>query len=809
MVMWKYSPLQTNRFMLTYDQVSEVDSKEVGIKALNITRCNDAGFQVPDGIVVPIQSFFAYVRGENLETLFQAIEHHFSGNKRVIVRSSALGEDGPVISYAGQYLSLICSNSVTEIKEACEACWSSYFGKNIKTYHKAIRETNLRKGQGMALLIQDLVNASSSGVCFTKDPLNGEKGVFIINAVHGLGEALMAGEVVADHYEFDIERGKTIDHITGKQTLWRSPESPQGLSPLPQHLLGKRVLTANQIEEIARCAQKAGEFFQDHLDIEWAYGGEELFLLQVRPITRVAKKRDFELWTRDNVADVIPDAVTPLTWSVVKDATNNGFRKVIGELGFPYEPADLFRVFDGRVYCNLTAYQKLHELPTEKSKTSLLIIKVGLNYLRLLVSLKNRVAHLQEKFLEGLKDTRGKSRASTIEALREYLSKYMATHILVTFLMDIGLLVTRRLMGKNIATSGTSSAIDNLVIGLNEVESTASREALWELACRIKEDEKLAETIRNSYVESVPDILRGWGRPYGDMWQDFINRHGHSSLREFELYFPRWAEDPSFVITILKNYMIECQDIDFETEKRIREETRREAEKSLLRRAPFAYRPFLRYYNKHIQQCTIWRESIKQKIVKIMAEIRTQATNFAKDKGIKPFEGVFFLTVPEIAEYENNPISPDILEEIGRRRSEWERWQAKEAFREIRVFTNGQTIKIPHLGRSGKKIQGLGLSSGKYSGRAKIIIDPGDAASFQMGDILVTRSTNPSWTPLFVLAGAIVTDMGNYLSHGAIVARELGIPAVGNLLDATARIKDGQTIEVDGHTGTVTLSREG
>ncbi len=572
--------------------------------------------------------------------------------------------------------------------------------------------------------------------------------------------------------------------------------------------MGKPVLNTNQIEEIVCMSQRASELFQDSLYIEWAYEGETLFLLQARPITTAKKETDYDLWTRDNVADVIPDAVTPLTWSVVKEATNNGFRKVIGELGFPYQPADLFRVFDGRVYFNLTVYQKLHELPTEKSKSSPVIIKVGLNYLRLLVSLKSRVSHLQEKFLGGLKDSIGKSRASTIKALREYLSKYMATHILVTFLMDIGLLVTRRLMGKNMATSGTSSAVDNLVIGLNEVQSTASREALWELACRITEDEKLAETIRNSSIESIPDILRRWGRPYGDMWQDFMNRYGHSSLREFELYFPRLAEDPSFVITILKNYMVECQDIHFETEKRIREETRREAEKLLLRRAPLAYRPFLRYYNKHIQQCTIWRESIKQKIVKIMAEIRTQATNFAKDKGIKPFEGVFFLTVPEIAEYENNPIPPDIFKEIGRRRSEWERWQGKEAFREIRVFTNGQTTKIAHLARSGKRIQGLGLSSGKYSGRAKIIIDPGDANSFQMGDILVTRSANPSWTPLFILAGAIVTDMGNYLSHGAIVARELGIPAVGNLLDATTRIKDGQIIEVDGHTGTVTLSKE-
>ncbi len=191
-----------------------------------------------------------------------------------------------------------------------------------------------------------------------------------------------------------------------------------------------------------------------------------------------------------------------------------------------------------------------------------------------------------------------------------------------------------------------------------------------------------------------------------------------------------------------------------------------------------------------------------------MAEIRTQAISFAHDKGIKPADGIFFLSIEEMAEFEKSPISRQILAEIGYRRNNWEKWGQKKPFREIRVFANGQTVKIPHLIRSGTKIQGRGLSSGKYSGRARIILDPKDVDSFNLGDILVIRSTNPSWTPLFTLAGAIVADMGNYLSHGAIIARELGIPAVGNLLDGTARISNGQIIEVDGNSGTVVLSEK-
>lgn len=800
--------MQISNYILTYDRVFHVGIYQVGVKARNVTRCSGAGFRVPRGIVLPVQAFRSFVRGETLNSLFQKIAQHFAATETLIVRSSAPEEDTAELSFAGQYLSMVCPNTATSIKAACEACWSSYYATNVEAYHKAMKQTGPEPDTGMALLIQNLVNASTAGVCFTKDPMKDRRDIFVINAVHGLGEAVVNGEVVSDHYEFDIRRGSVIRRITAKQTHWRSPECPQELRPLSRELLNKSVLSINQIKEVVRMAQSAVELFKNPLDIEWAYEGKKLFLLQVRPVTTVAKKGEYELWTRDNVADVIPDAVTPLTWSVVKKATNNGFKNLIRELGLPHEPTTLFKVFDGRVYFNKTAYRKILDIRSENSKVPALLFRICRNYLSLLFTLRNKVSNLEETFSEGLSATIVKSRVSTIKGLRNYLSKYMATHILVAVLMDIGFLFIRRLMSKNVQPTEVSCVISNLVIGLNEIESTASRAGLWQLACLIREDEKLAETIQNSPVQSVPDILKTSGGVCADRWYDFLDLYGHSSLREFEIYYPRWKDDPGFVAATLKNYIAESANIDLKVSQRTREERRRESEQTLLKMSPLPCRPLLRYYTKHVQQCTIWRESIKQKIVKIMAEIRTQVTGFARDKGIKPDDAVFFLTLSEIAEYENDPIPSHIIEEIDRRRNQWQKWGKKKPFREIRVFGNGQTAKIPHLTRSGNSIQGLGLSSGKYTGRARIILDPNDVDSFNKGDILVTRSTNPSWTPLFTLAGAIVTDMGNYLSHGAIVARELGIPAVGNLLDATTRIMDGQLVKVDGDSGTIILSEK-
>ena len=189
-----------------------------------------------------------------------------------------------------------------------------------------------------------------------------------------------------------------------------------------------------------------------------------------------------------------------------------------------------------------------------------------------------------------------------------------------------------------------------------------------------------------------------------------------------------------------------------------------------------------------------------------MAEIRRHALAFARENEIDPSEHIFFLTLHEILKFDDNVIPSEAKEEMSKRKRDWEKLERQKPFKEIRVYADGREARVPYLVGTGLQLHGMPMSSGKYAGRARIILDPNNMDSFNFGDILVTHSTNPSWTPLFALAGAIVTDMGNYLSHGAIVARELGIPAVGNIFDATARIRDGQVIEVNGDLGSVTLS---
>ena len=167
---------------------------------------------------------------------------------------------------------------------------------------------------------------------------------------------------------------------------------------------------------------------------------------------------------------------------------------------------------------------------------------------------------------------------------------------------------------------------------------------------------------------------------------------------------------------------------------------------------------------------------------------------------------LFFLTAKEISKLKDNSISTELLGKIAKRKKNWEKWERQKPYKEIRVFDDNRQMKIPYLSGAGSHLNGMPLSSGKATGPARVITDPTKMDGFNLGDVLVAPSTNPSWTPLFTLAGAIVTDMGNYLSHGAIVARELGIPSVGNVFDATERIKDGQIIFVDGDKGIIHIN---
>ncbi len=792
-----------DEFLVPYGSVFPKDESEVGMKGYRLAKCSASGFRIPQGFILPVNIFRRHLQGDHLNLIYSSITARFKDTRKLIIRSSCLQEDQEKISYAGRYLSKICNNDINDIEEACDACWASYDYSTREENYVVAGDKKQSAIGGMALIVQRLLNASSAGVCFTADPLDRREGSIVINAVHGLGEAITNGEVVSDHYEYNLSKDLAISRITGRQKFWKTWNNPELLQPVPERLLGNRVLSDTQIYEVGNMAKKAEELFKAPVDIEWAYEGDRLYLLQVRPITTLGKKEEMTLWTRDNVADVIPDPVTPLTWAIVGEVTNDSFNNVVTTLGLPWDPTVLFRTFDGRIYFNRTAYERISGIGEELKGSPRLLFGVLFRYVLAVSRLRRKVTNIDKSFRDKLKIISAGDTASAIVALKTYLNTCMRVHFQITILMDIGFAVIRKIAARYLPLEDVSRVIDSLVTGLKSIESTQLTYSLYELAGLIAKNKELKKAIESSSDRDVPGALRNYGENYSIMWERLLEQYGYSSLKEFELYFPRWADDPTFFVTTLRQYLEEREKLIPLKDLSNRIQVRTKAEETILGSAPWSIRPALKYFVKHVQHCSIWRESVKQKLVRIIAEVRKHAIEFASRYSIVPTENVFFLTLDEMVHFEKSAIQGELMVQLIERKEIWERQCAQESFREICEYAHGRQVKVPYFSEETGDMRGMPLSSGTYVGPATLMLDPNDSDCFKKGDVLVTHSVNPSWTPLFGLAGAIVVDMGNYLSHGAIIARELGIPAVGNVFSATKGIRTGDTLYVDGDKGIV------
>jgi len=793
--------VKESAYILSYKQALRAGASAVGSKAYNLALCHHSGFHLPEGFIIANEAFWLYMKADLPPDFFSQIEGLINSSERIIVRSSALEEDRAKASFAGQYLSIICNGAPSEFKQACEACWSSYFSSSAESYLKNMNQNSSQSKGGMGLVVQKTVNAVSSGVCFTKDPMDQRKTTYVINAVHGLGEVLMSGEVMADQYAVNVQTDGIDYKISGRQDQWRVPSDHQVLAALPPDLRNRIVLSKNQILEVRDLARKAGSIMGSPQDIEWAYDARRLFLLQTRPITTGKRDHAYELWTRDNVADVIPDVVTTLSWSIIGGAVNNGFKTTIRKLGLQKNPVSLFALFDDRAYCNLTNYRSIYSIREDISK----IPGIALRYVRLLLTLKGDIKSLEDQFQRRLNYLSEIPLENAMRGLKSMLDTYMAVHLQNAILMDIGFSVIRKLISGVVPENKENFLVDGLVTGLSNVESASIAEPLIELAFSIRKNQELVRELLASTPEKVPEVLRENDGEIALRWKAYLKKYGYASLKEFEIYYPRWKEDPTFIAKTLLQYLRKKRALDLNAGRAKCAKRRAESEAYLLRHTPLPRRLPLRFYIRHVRLCSIWRESLKQKLVRIMALFRKRALVFAGEMHIEPSENVFFLTLDEICRIEEPSMVSAFLSCMSERKTAWETSKNKEAFKEIRLFDDGRKLKVPYLSGAGTQLQGFPLSSGTSKGRARIVLNPNKIESFDEGDILVAPSTNPSWTPLFAMAGAIVTDMGNYLSHGSIVAREMGIPAVGNLFHATKTIKDGAIIEVDGNTGLVTV----
>ncbi|HEY75285.1 MAG TPA: hypothetical protein G4O00_03770, partial [Thermoflexia bacterium] len=348
-------------FVLSLDEVREKERNRAGGKGCTLARLRRAGFPVPPGFVIATDAYRAFVVANGLEGLLAsalavsdpevstraqaafreaemppevvaAIDRAYGdlGAGPVAVRSSAVAEDAGGASFAGQYETVLNVVGRAALLEAVRRCWASLWSERALAYRRAL---GLETEPAMAVVVQRMVDAAQAGVAFTVDPVSGRQDVVVVEAVAGKGEKLVSGQAEPRRY------------------LVRQGEDG--------HALGDDLLDGARLAAVVRLARRVEAWAGRPQDVEWALDRSgNVYLLQARPVTAAGSPhRAAVRWTRDNVGEVIPDPVTPLSWSVLEPMTNGAFRGVLRRLGVGRLSGPLFARFYGRVYFNQTLFQ--------------------------------------------------------------------------------------------------------------------------------------------------------------------------------------------------------------------------------------------------------------------------------------------------------------------------------------------------------------------------------------------------------------------------------------------------------------------
>lgn len=805
--------------------------ERVGNKAAMLWRLAKSGFHVPRGVIVPAREFDIFVRRtlhpddwpasllegtswpeERLARVREQIEaaalpvslrHDLrlaltsmraSGAKRFAVRSSSPAEDSPRASGAGMFLSLLNVEDDDDVFVAIKRVWASFYRPAAVEHTATLSIVN----PSLAIVVQEMVDADAHGVLFSVNPLSGDPSEMIIDALHGVAQP---GETQRpDTVRVDRASGEVRDAVLA------DPEQAP-------------VLTARRISQLVELAGQVELQMGVPQDIEWAFAGDELWVFQSRPVTRLglmeAKTTPSTIWTNANVAEALPGVVTPLTWSTMRRFSEHGFATMFRTLGCRVPPDQLFvGNFRGRIYLNFSALLNvLGQIPgvrpemltmlgggdahgaqiqTAVSEKLRFVARMPITTLRLsrtawktLRTERESRAGRQHEIgrLERL-DLRVLSAAGLDQVLwdAERLLRGAGEHLLRAMALLIALLGGGRALGSIAAGRkgpGWLTGLPTAVV--HELESAKPAWELESVLSQIRADPAASAYLKDSEGPTLTDFPDGAGRA---AFERYLRRFGHRGHRETELAEPRWREAPESLLRLLQVRLAE----DTSTERT-----------SNPGQAPVASAP----WRKRFAELVRAREALRSDVVKVLGILRKVALEAesrmrAREEGL-PEGAVFFLTLDELHDVlaERRTIVTPLVK-----------------FR-MRLFDREQALPNPppqFIGRPppapapkdvGAKLQGLGVSPGLVRGKAVVVQTPEQAANLQSDEIAVLRVADVSWMPFLSGALGVVTELGGPLSHAAVVLRELGVPAVFNIAQATTNIESGSTIVLDGDRGII------
>jgi pyruvate,water dikinase len=758
------------------------------------------------------------------------------------VRSSATAEDLPTASFAGQqdtYLNIIGKEAI--LKHISQ-CWASLFTDRAVIY-RLQNDFDHRKVQ-LAVVVQKMVVPQVAGILFTADPVTSDRKVLSIDASFGLGEALVSGLVNADNYK--VREGNIIDKkISAKNlAIYALKDGGTEEHEIEPEQQNRQALTNEQILQLERIGRKIEEHFARPQDIEWCLADGTFYIVQSRPVTTlypipVANDQENHVYISVGHQQMMTDAMKPLGLSFFLLTTRALMRTAGGRLFVDIAPT-LATTTGRETMINVLGKSD----PLIKDA---LINIVERDYIKLLTGDKKEagtpkdsksVSHVDYTTLKDYEPTIVskliKTNQTSIEALKQNIKKKSGSELFDFILEDIqqlkktnsdpqsfGVIMTAMNASSWINEKmnewlGEKNAADILSQSVPNNITSEMGLALLNVADAIRPYPEVIEYLSRSIGindDSFFDELvkLDGGREVRKAIYVFLNKYGMRCAGEIDITKTRWREKP---ITLVPLILSNIKNFKPGESKRRFEQGQQEAlkkEKELLERlkqlpdGEQKAKDTKRMIDM-VRNFAGYREYPKYGIVSryfiYKQALLKEAEQLVQANIIHSTEDIYYLSFEELREVvSTNKLDNEI---INKRKDEY---KVYEKLTPPRVFTSDGEIITGKYKRENlpeRAIVGLPVSSGVIEGRARVILNMEDA-DLENGDILVTTFTDPSWTPLFVSIKGLVTEVGGLMTHGAVIAREYGLPAVVGVENATKLIKDGQRIRVHGTEGYVEI----
>ncbi|WP_037354319.1 rifamycin-inactivating phosphotransferase [Amycolatopsis orientalis] len=744
------------------------------------------------------------------------------------VRSSATAEDLPGASFAGQqdtYLNVIGAESVLR---HLSRCWASLFTERAVTYR--LRNGFDHRKVRMAVVVQQMVFPQAAGILFTADPVTSNRKVATVEASFGLGEALVSGLVNADHYQ--VRDGEIIDkEISAKQRAVLAVEGGgTEEQPIAEDQRDQAALTDDQVVRLVELGRAIEAHFGRPQDIEWCLADDEFQIVQSRPITTLfpipeATGEGNRVYVSVGHQQMMTDAMKPLGLSVWQLTTPRPMAEAGGRLFADATP--LLTVPKSRAGF-LEVAGKTDPLMGDALET--VLSREGFLPLADEDAPGAQVPGVAPATIETdpavVTELIGHSEASVATLRREIATKSgnelldfifedikelrrilfdPRSHQVFTAAMQASWWLNDHLRDwlgeKNVADTLTQSVPHNVTAEMGL--------ALLDVADVVRNHPEVGAFLQdvedNGFLDELPKLPGG--EESRAAIQGYLDKYGMRCVGEIDITRPRWSEQPVALVPML---LSNIKNFEPGAGKRRFEEGRREAlDKARdvlerLRALPdgVAKAEETERMIERVRTFTGYREYPKYGMVSryfaYKQALLDEARRLVRAGVLDEPEDLFFLRLREFREVVR---THEVDRELIRRR--------KEEFRSFASLTPPRVLTSDGEALSGKyrradlpegALVGLPVSAGTIEGRARVILDLADAA-LEPGDILVTAYTDPSWSPLFVAITGLVTEVGGQMTHGAVIAREYGLPAVVGVQNATRLIKDGQRIRVNGTDG--------